>query len=210
MKNHRLDFPSTTRNAEPILQALRDVLPKSPCEILEIASGSGQHAVHFCTALSQVNWWPSDLDPTHIASINAWRDHADLHNRINPAQIIDVCDSHWKTGTALEFGPALFDAMLVVNMIHIAPWKATLGLMEGAAHRLKNGGALVLYGPYKKDGKHTAPSNLAFDESLRARNPDWGVRDMEEVINCAQKQGLAFCRRLAMPANNFCLIFKKQ
>lgn len=209
MHNARLDFPSATRNAEAILQVLRETLPAPVGDILEIASGSGQHGVHFCAALENLQWWPSDIEDVHIASIDAWAAAMGLKARVHAAQIIDVCSASWQNGAALAGGPVFFNAIMAINMIHIAPWEATLGLMQGAAHRLVKGGIVVLYGPYKKHGTHTAPSNLAFDQSLRARNAAWGVRDMEAVMASAAEQGLVFRRDIAMPANNFCLIFEK-
>ncbi len=204
-KTPRLDFPSAGRNAEPIVQVLRKELPPEARNVLEIASGSGQHAVHFSAALPKISWWPSDLDPAHINSIEAWRDG---HGRIQNPVLLDVCAPNWHEGQAVW--PPFFDALVNINMIHISPWEATQGLMYGAGRLLPPGGILFLYGPYKKDGKHTAPSNAEFDESLRGRNPLWGVRDLNDVTACANKNGLRLCKTIAMPANNLCVVFEKR
>ncbi len=209
MSDNRLDFPSARRNAGPILQVLQEHLPAQPCDVLEIASGSGQHAVHFTAAMPQLRWWPSDIAPEHMASIEAWRAHAPAQERIGPAQCIDVCSAAWTKGHRLAAGPEHFDAIVNVNMIHIAPWAATSGLMRGAAHRLRPGAMLILYGPFMRGGRHTAPSNEAFDQSLRARNALWGVRDLERVSALASQEGLALTRTIAMPANNFCVLFTR-
>ena len=207
MQNHRLDFPSAGRNAKAIAKVLATELPAGPYAVLEIASGSGQHGVQFCKAIPNVRWWPTDLDPAHIASINAWRTHAGLSDRIQMATKLDVCAENWRLGKNQKDWPQKFDAVVNINMIHISPWAATLGLMEGAAQVLRPGGVLVLYGPFKKHGKHTAPSNAGFDESLKSRNPAWGVRDLEEVAAIARAQGLTLRTEIAMPANNLSLVF---
>ncbi len=205
----RLNFPSTGRNAEPILQVLKKELPPGPCTVLEIASGSGQHAVHFCAAMAQLNYWPSDLDPAHIDSIKAWRDHANSHGRIQPPSLVNVCAPQWETTPKSKNWPAFFDAIVNINMIHIAPWEATLGLMRGVARLLRPGGILFFYGPFKQGGVHSAPSNADFDENLHGRNPDWGVRDLDDVTACAKENSLKLRRTVAMPANNLCVLYEK-
>ncbi len=207
--NQRLDFPSAGRNANAIAQVLASELPAGSCAVLEIASGSGQHGVEFCKAMPHLSWWPTDLDPSHLDSINAWRVHAGLSDRIQRATALDVCAENWRTGQNQKGWPKAFDAVVNINMIHISPWAATLGLMEGAARLLHPGGVLVLYGPFKKNGQHTAPSNADFDESLKSRNPAWGVRDMENVAAIARAQELILRTSIAMPANNFSLVFSR-
>ncbi len=209
MSPERLDFPSSRRNAPAILAVLKSELSLRTRDVLEIASGSGQHGVHFCTHLPDLIWWPSDLDPLHIKSINAWRRHGELEGRIMPAQMLDVCDEDRLARVTRKKWPSYFDAILNINMIHISPWSATQGLMRLAGQCLGVGGALILYGPYRKGGKHTAPSNAAFDQSLRERNSDWGVRNMEDVILLARGRGLKLRKTVPMPANNFCLVFER-
>lgn len=209
MNHNRLDFPSARRNAGPILNVLQQHLPSGPCDVLEIASGSGQHGAHFTAAMANLHWWPSDIDPAHIASTMAWRAQAPSCERIGSAQRIDVCSPEWTNGRRLATGPARFDAIVNVNMIHISPWAAALGLVRGAACRLQRGGMLILYGPFKRHGQHTAPSNAAFDNSLRGRNAQWGVRDLDQVSAIAAAQGLALVHTIPMPANNLCVIFSR-
>ena len=166
--------PATARNREPILAVLERVLPAEGL-VLEIASGTGEHAVAFAERRPALTFQPSDPDPEARASIEAWRRHAALAN-VRPALDLDVHGRPWR----LPPGSAA-DAILCINLIHIAPWTACLALLEGAAELLAPGAPLVLYGPYREGGRHTAPSNAAFDQSLRARDPRWGVRDLEEV-----------------------------
>ncbi|WP_019450151.1 DUF938 domain-containing protein [Cupriavidus sp. BIS7] len=192
--------PATERNREPILAVLRNVLPRSGT-VLEIASGTGQHAVHFAAALPGVKWQPSDPDATHRESIVAWTDHAKVANVLAPLAI-DVCHEPWDIGAV--------DAIVCINMIHIAPWAAAEALFSGAGKRLAPGGVLYLYGPYRRDGAHTAPSNEAFDRQLRSADSEWGVRDMEAVIALGAAQGLTCDEPIPMPANNFSLVFRKQ
>ena len=196
----RLCAPAAERNAAPILEVLRGALPAQGT-VLEIASGTGQHAVHFASALPGLTWQPSDADARARASIAAWRAHTGLANLLEPLDL-DVCREPWPIEAV--------DAVVCINMIHIAPWEAARALMKGAGARIAPGGALVLYGPYRRGGAHTAPSNEAFDADLRARDPSWGVRDMEDVEALAQAQGFACEARVAMPANNFCLVFRKR
>ncbi|TAM02956.1 MAG: DUF938 domain-containing protein [Paraburkholderia sp.] len=196
----RLFASAAERNAAPILEVLRGALPARG-KVLEIASGTGQHAVHFAAALPDIEWQPSDADPLARASILAWREHAGLSNLLAPLDL-DVRREPWPIDAA--------DAVVCINMIHIAPWEAAIALMNGAGQRLAAGGALVLYGPYRRGGAHTAPSNEAFDAQLRERDPAWGVRDMEAVEALAQAQGLLCEQRVPMPANNFSLVFRKR
>jgi SAM-dependent methyltransferase len=191
--------PATDRNRAPILAVLRDALPRDGTA-LEIASGTGQHVVHFAAALPGLTWQPSDPDATHRESIAAWTAHAQVTN-VLPPLAIDVRQEPWGIGTV--------NAILCINMIHIAPWAAAEALFAGAGTRLAPGGVLYLYGPYRRNGAHTAPSNEAFDRQLRIADADWGVRDMEDVIALGAAQGLTCDEPIPMPANNFSLVFHK-
>ena len=190
------------RNREPILSVLRHVLPAQGTA-LEIASGTGQHAGAFAAAFPDLTWQPSDADPAACDSIAAWRDSLNLENLRPPLQL-DVTGPDWENGIATST-----TAILCINMIHIAPWAACESLIRGAGNLLARDGVLYLYGPYRRGGAHTAPSNADFDVSLRARNPDWGVRDLEAVAAKADMAGLALDQVVAMPANNFSLIFRR-
>lgn len=191
------------RNTAPLLERLRAHLPGRG-RVLEIASGSGEHAVAFARALPGIDWTPSDPSAEARASIAAWRDAADLPNLAAPLAL-DATDA-----TSWPEGEGLFDAVVCINMVHISPWAATVGLVAGAARVLRNpGGLLCLYGPYREADVPLAPSNAAFDESLKARDPDWGLRALEDVVQLAESAGLAFTLRNAMPANNLCLLFRQ-
>ena len=194
-----LNAPAAERNKEPILDVLRGVLPKTGL-VLEVASGTGQHIVHFARALPQLEWQPSDPDPEMQASIMAWIAQSGADNVRKPISL-DVCSEAW---------PAHADAVLCINMIHIAPWSATLGLMRGASRLLPKGGVLFLYGPYRRDGRHTAPSNESFHHQLRRSNPEWGVRDLESVSEVAAEHSFAPHDVIAMPANNLSVIFRRE
>ncbi len=192
--------PAAERNREPILAVLRDILPAHGA-VLEIASGTGQHAVHFAAALPALVWQPSDADPAARASVAAWAAQAALPNLRAPLAL-DVCETPWPLARA--------DALVCCNMIHIAPWRAAEGLFVGAARVLSGAGApLVLYGPFRRAGVHTAPSNAAFDAQLRERDPAWGVRDLEAVVALGDAAGFAFDEAIPMPANNFCVVFRR-
>jgi SAM-dependent methyltransferase len=203
----RLDFAATGRNGDAILEVLRPLFGAAPIDVLEIASGSGQHAVHMTSALPNVTWWPTDLDADHLLSIDAWRQEAG-GDAIRPATRLDVTDDTWRRGDRPSGWPRAFDALVNMNMIHIAPWAAAEGLIEGAARALSEGGLLYFYGPFMRDGEHTADSNAAFDESLRSRNPDWGVRDIAEVEAAANRYGFKLERMVDMPANNLSLVLR--
>jgi len=190
--------PATARNREPILAVLKRVLP-ARAHVLEIASGAGEHAVFFARAMPAATWQPSDPDPDARDSIAAWIAEAGLTN-VSAPRDIDVRAQAWDAE-----GP--FDAVVAINMIHISPWEATLGLLAGAARLLRGGGVLYTYGPYMRGGAHTAPSNAVFDASLKARDPSWGVRDVAEVERAAMAQGLALSEIIEMPANNLSLVF---
>lgn len=195
----RLCFPSAARTRQPILDVLSQHLPVHGL-VLEVASGSGEHAAHFAQACPGLSFQPSDPDPMHRASIDAWTAALGLAN-VRAAIHLDVTAEMWPIAAA--------DAVLCSNMIHIAPWAAAVGLMRGAGRILPPGGVLYLYGPYKRGGRHTAPSNEAFDASLRAHNPEWGVRDLEAVADLAAAQGFAAPVVVRMPANNLSLVFRR-
>lgn len=199
----RQHAPATERNRVPILEILSQVLPPTGT-VLEISSGTGEHAVFFAPRLAPRRWLPSDPDPIARSSIAAWRAHSFADNLQAPISL-DVCDPVWRIEQDLQ-NP--IRAIVNINLIHIAPWSACLGLMNGAKQILPPGGILYLYGPFKQNGKHTAPSNAVFDESLRSRNPEWGVRDLDHVVAVAQAQGLSLLTVYAMPANNLSLVFQ--
>ncbi len=201
----RLRFPATARNREPILAVLRRVLPPGGT-VLEAASGSGEHAAYFAAALDGLTWQPSDPDASARASIAAWAEDAP-GGRVLPPLALDVGRSDWDAGLGQRL-PGL-RAVLCINLIHIAPWNVCQGLLRGAARLLPPGGTLYLYGPFRVGGRHTAPSNAAFDASLRERNPAWGVRDLEAVAAEAETRGLALVETVAMPANNLSLILRQ-
>lgn len=192
--------PAAERNAVPILDVLRECLPSAGV-VLEIASGTGVHAARFAAALPALAWQPSDADARARASIEAWRAHASLANLRAPLDL-DVCRTPWPIEAA--------DAIVCINMIHISPWAAAEALFDGAQRLLPAGGVLYLYGPYRRQGAHTAPSNEAFDAQLRERNAAWGVRDMEAVEALGEARGFVCEARVAMPANNFSVVLRKR
>jgi len=197
-RDARLYAPATARNRAPILDVLRRHLPLRGL-VLEVASGSGEHAVHFARAFPNLAFQPSDADPDARASIDAWRAELALPN-MRPAIALDAAAAAWPIDAA--------DAVLCINMIHIAPWAAAEGLVRGAARVLPPDGVLYLYGPFKREGRHTAPSNAAFDRGLRLQHLDWGVRDLEAVATLAQAHGFAPPAVEQMPANNLSLVFR--
>jgi hypothetical protein len=192
---------ATLRNRDAILAALRRHLPERGT-VLEVASGTGEHAVHFAAALPRLVFRPSDPDPGARASVGAWARQARLPN-LRAALALDVAAPDWED----EAGEAA--AVLCINMVHIAPWAATRGLMRGASRLLPAGGVLCLYGPFKREGRHTAPSNAAFDADLRASDPAWGVRDLEAVEAEAAARGFAAAAVEEMPANNLFVAFRR-
>lgn len=196
----RRTSPAAQRNFGAIEGVLAEVLPVRGL-VLEIASGSGEHAMGLAGAFPRLTWQPSDADPEALASTNAWAAGSGRTN-LRPAVRLDATQWPWPVREA--------DAVVCINMIHIAPWAACLGLMRGAAELLRAGSPLYLYGAMKIDGEFTAPSNADFDASLRARDPAWGVRDLEAVAAAARAHGLELARTVAMPANNFSLIFNKR
>ena len=191
--------PATVRNRDAIAAVLADWLPVSG-KVLEIASGSGEHVIHFAAAFPGLDWQPSDPDPAGLTSIAAYRAESALTN-IAPPLALDAAARDWPADRAA--------AILCINMVHISPWEATLGLFAGAARLLPTGAPLILYGPYIEADVPTADSNVAFDGSLLSRNPAWGLRDVDTVKAAAADAGLAFAERRAMPANNLMLLFRR-
>lgn len=208
----RRHAPATQRNREPILALLTRVLPATGT-VLEVSSGTGEHAVFFAPRLAPRQWLPSDLSPAALGSIAAWQAVEPAANLHPPIQL-DVCTPAWPVeegnlSSAVDLQAHPITAIVNINMVHIAPWAACQGLMAGARRILPPAGVLYLYGPFKRDGQHTAESNAAFDQSLQAQNPEWGVRDLEGVAAVAQEQGLALQEVVTMPANNLSLVFTK-
>ena len=193
--------PSTARNRQPILDVLKTCLPPTG-QVLEVAAGAGEHAVFFAEAFPGLEWRPTDPDSDALASIAAWRTQAALPNLLEPLRLDAADPAGWPVARA--------DVVVNINMIHISPWAACEGLMAGAGRVLPPGGLLFAYGPYIEPGLETAPSNLAFDESLQARNPAWGLRNLEAVTALAAHHGLDLERRVAMPANNLSLVFRRR
>lgn len=196
----RRSAPATQRNREPILDVLRPLLPEAGLA-LEVASGTGEHVVHFARAFPFLHWQPSDPTPEARASIAAWVEASGLVNVLPPLDL-DAASATWPIGRA--------DAILCINMIHISPWEATEGLMRGAGLLLSAGRPLYLYGPYRRAGHPLEPSNAEFDADLKRRDPRWGLRELDEVAACAEAQGLALARVIEMPANNLSVIFRKR
>jgi SAM-dependent methyltransferase len=194
----RRSAPHVARNAEPIAQLLRETLPERGL-VLELASGTGEHILHFARAFPALHWQPTDPDPAALASIHAWRGEGPP-NLLAPLRL-DAREADWPVAAA--------DATLCINMVHISPWAATLGLLDGAARLLPPAAPLILYGAYRRAGVPTAPSNEAFDASLRARNPEWGLRNLEDVVGEAEQRGFTLDRVVEMPANNLVVVFRR-
>ena len=204
----RLDAPAFHRNHQAIRALLQRYLAEKSGDAVEAGSGTGQHVVDFARHFPGILWWPSDLNAAHLKSIAAWRAHAGLAN-IRPPLRIDLSDPAWC--------PELYDgsvapllAVFCANVIHIAPWRVAEGLFAGAARYLGPDGRLFLYGPFKRYGKHTALSNAVFDTSLRQRDPEWGVREIEELEKLAAGVGLKLIEAAEMPANNLVLVFERE
>ena len=195
----RLYHPHVARNREPILDVLRRVLPARGL-VLEVASGSGEHAAFFANGLPSVSWQPSDMDAKALASVAAFQANSGAPNLLAPLRL-DVTAAQWPIERA--------DAIVNCNMIHISPWAACEGLIAGAERILPVGGILYLYGPYRIDGRHTAPSNEEFDANLRGRNAAWGIRDLGDVTALATRHGLTLVETVQMPANNLSVIFRR-
>jgi SAM-dependent methyltransferase len=201
----RLDAPAFHRNCEPIRAVLEPLLRGRAGDVLEVGSGTGQHAVALARAFEGLRWWPSDPSPRHRLSIDAWRRASGLAN-LEAAIEIDAAGADWGLGEPGE-PPACLAAILCINVLHISPWAVTEGLIAGAARHLGPGGWLVIYGPFARGGVHTAPSNAAFDGSLRAQDPAWGVRDLDDVTALAMAACLQVLPPVPMPANNMTLVF---
>lgn len=195
----RRSAPAVLRNREPIAALLPRLLPQTGL-VLEVASGTGEHAAFFASLFPNLEWQPTDPDLGALASIRAWRAEADLPNLLEPL-ILDASSPDWPIDRA--------NAILCFNMIHISPWEATLGLLAGAGRLLQRGSPLILYGPYFRAGVATAPSNAEFDRSLRARDPRWGLRHLESVTAEAEARGLRFERLFEMPANNLTVVYRR-
>ncbi len=191
--------PHVARNSGAIVDVLRGILPDAGL-VLEVASGSGEHAVHFARAFPHMSWQPSDPDPLALRSIEAWRSSEGLPNLLAPVEL-DAAAEAWPVSHA--------DAVLCINMVHISPWAVTQGLMRGARRLLAAGAPLYLYGAYRQQGVPTAPSNEAFDLSLKGRNPEWGLRHLEDVAGEAERNGFALEAVVPMPANNLSVIFRR-
>jgi hypothetical protein len=195
----RRSAPAALRNREPIAEVLREWLPKSGL-VLEIASGTGEHAIFFAGRFPALDWQPSDIHPDALTSIAAWRGEAGLPNVRAPLEI-DAAAPDWQLDRA--------DAVLSINMVHISPWKSALGLLDGAARLLGPGAPLIMYGPWFKDDIPEVPSNLEFDADLKRRDPDWGLRRVEEFATAAEERGLHLEATRAMPANNLMLLLRR-
>jgi SAM-dependent methyltransferase len=195
----RLYRPHVARNREPILDVLQCVLPRQGL-VLEVASGSGEHAAYFAQGLPALDWQPTDPDAAALASIAAHRAATSAPNLRAPL-LLDVTSAQWPVARA--------DALVCINMIHISPWAASEGLMAGARRTLGAGGVIYLYGPYRIDGRHTAPSNRDFDTQLRTRNAAWGIRDLGEVTALAARHGFELVETVPMPANNLSVVFRR-
>jgi len=199
MTDHRQYAPATVRNRDFILDVLRDVLPTTGV-ILEIASGSGEHVIHFARNLPSLVFQPSDPEPDALLSVAAWMKAAEVTNVRAPI-VVDASRSPWPIASA--------DGIICINMVHISPWDASVGLIRGAAAILPPGSPLYLYGPYKRKGFATAPSNEAFDRNLRDRNPIWGLRDLEAIAAIALSAGFSIPDITEMPANNLSIVFRR-
>jgi SAM-dependent methyltransferase len=204
----RLDAPAFHRNRGAIWSVLQRFLEGKSGDVVEAGSGTGQHVVDFARHTPDITWWPSDLNAQHLKSIDAWRAHAGLPN-IRPPLRIDLADPAWCAQMHDGSGPEKLLAVFCANVIHIAPWRVAEGLFEGAGRYLRTDGRLFLYGPFKRGGKHTAVSNAVFDTSLRERDAEWGVRDVDDLKKLASGAGLVLVEIAEMPANNLILVFAR-
>jgi len=204
----RLDAAAFHRNHQPIWQVLERFLAGQSGDVVEVGSGTGQHVVHFAGHTPDITWWPSDLNAQHLKSIAAWQVHSGVAN-IRPPLRIDLSDSAWCPEMHDGSGPGPLLALFCANVIHIAPWRVAEGLFEGAGRYLAANGRFFLYGPFKRDGKHSAISNAVFDSSLREKDAEWGVRDVVDVQKLAADAGLTLAETIEMPANNLILVFER-
>ena len=204
----RLDAPAFHRNKDAIASVLIELGDDRPTDLLEIACGTGQHAAYIARLWPEVTWWPSDAEQVHLVSCMAWAKAGRVEN-VKRAVRVDVCQDPWISGQHIDGLPYTADIVFAANLVHIAHWGVTCGLIQGAARRLRPGGALVLYGPFKRAGVHSADSNAEFDQRLKARNPDWGVRDLDDVEQVAAGEELFLRQEIAMPSNNLCLVFRR-
>jgi SAM-dependent methyltransferase len=204
----RLDAAAFHRNHEAIWAVLGGFLRGNSGDVFEAGSGTGQHVVTFARQTPDIQWWPSDFNEAHLKSIAAWRAHTQLAN-VHAPRRIDLADPAWPLVLQADDGPRELLAVFCANVIHIAPWRVAEGLIAGAARALRPEGRLFLYGPFKRDGKHTALSNAVFDTSLRNGDPEWGVRDVEEVAATAKRAGLSLREIVEMPANNLIVAFAR-
>ena len=196
----RRSAPAALRNRGHIAEVLAEWLPPAGL-VLEIASGSGEHAVFFAERFPALEWQPSDIHPAALESIAAWRQQADLPNMRAPV-VLDAASTDWPLDRA--------DAVLSINMVHISPWKSALGLLEGAARLLACGAPLIMYGPWLKDDIRTVESNLAFDADLKRRDPEWGLRRVEDFVVDGESRGFRLDQTRLMPANNMMLLLRRR
>ena len=197
--DQKLHSTAAVRNCEPVWSVLSEILPERGT-LLEIGSGTGQHGAAYAPRAPHIQWQPSDIDPRYTASVRAHQQEQPHANWLPPIHL-DVTSQEWDIDAV--------DVIMSMNMIHIAPWEACVGLLQGAGKYLVPGGWLYTYGPYKIDGEHTSESNVAFDRSLKSRNPSWGIKDLEAIVSCAEEAGLRFDKKVAMPASNFSLLFQR-
>jgi hypothetical protein len=204
----RLDAPAFHRNHQAISAVLQLYLAGKSGDMVEAGSGTGQHVAEFARQFPEITWWPGDLNEQHLKSIAAWRAHTGLAN-IRPPFRIDLSDPAWCPQMHDGSGPGPLLAVFCANVIHIAPWRVAEGLFAGAGRYLRQDGRLFLYGPFKRDGKHTAISNAVFDSSLRERDAEWGVRDIADLKTLGASAGLNLAETFEMPANNLVLVFER-
>lgn len=202
----RLRHPTFDRNHAPIWSVVGPHLEGRAGDVLEVGSGTGQHVVAYAARSPAVTWWPSDLHPKHLASVAAWRAHARLANVQAPLPV-DLLSADWDAGLPMR---DRLTAIVCINVLHISPWSVTEHLLAGAGRRLRPDGRLFVYGPFRRGGAHTASSNAAFDASLRAQNPEWGVRDTGDIAAVAERCGLHIVEMAPMPANNFTLVIEPE
>lgn len=205
----RLDAPAFHRNVEPIWSVLGPFLEGRTGHVLEAGGGTGQHVVAYAARTPGIVWWPTDVNPAHLRSIEAWRQFSVLEN-VRPPMRLDLADPKWRLDCDEVRDAGGFLALFCANVLHVAPWSVSEGLIAGAGRVLLPKSRLFIYGPFMRHGEHTADSNAAFDASLRRENPEWGVRDIADLAALAESSGLRVCETAAMPANNLVLVFEKR